>query len=56
VGDRGDGSAAFNNTPWEEEFPDMPCYKYDEAAATFVFWGRNAALRLLSATQMRAPP
>ncbi len=39
-----------------EEYPDMPCYTFDETANAFAFWGRNTVLHLLSATQMRVAP
>ncbi len=40
----------------ERLFPEMPCYTFDEAAGLFVYWGRNADLRLLSAAQMQQLP
>ncbi len=34
-------------------FQDMPCYKFNEAAGVFMFWGRNTELQLLPAEQMQ---
>ena len=36
-------------------FPDMPCYTFNEATGMFVFWGRNAVLKLLSSAHMVLP-
>ncbi len=49
-----DGNSAGVGNLLEGEFPDMPCFTFDEAAGRFAFWGRNAELRLVSAAQMQA--
>lgn len=44
--------SAGRNNPALQLFPDMPCYTFNEATGVFVFWGRNAELKLLSAAQI----
>jgi len=39
-----------------DTFPEMPCYTFNEILGVFVFWGRNADLRLLSLAQISPGP
>lgn len=38
------------------QYPEMPCYTFNEDVGVFVFWGRNSDLRLLSDAQMFPGP